>query len=281
MTIMPQQSTRVRPQRFAACVGTALAATALALSATPGGMAQSVNPEIAKRRAAQQVSFSDAQIEDGFRKIAFRAELQFDRPVDRIRKFDEPVRVFVIGAAAPDRRAAIAAVVADIGARVDHLDLAMTQDQKTANFVVTLTPKRRLARTIRSYYGPREAERIERQLHPQCLSGIGKDERYRIRRAEAILPADVDEFSFYDCAYEELLQGLGLINDDSSVPWTMFNDEVQMGFFDLYDQYLVNILYDPAVRPGMSKAEVDALLPEVLPRVRAWVAKSNPPQSAN
>jgi hypothetical protein len=25
----------------------------------------------------------------------------------------------------------------------------------------------------------------------------------------------------------------------------MFNDDVQMGFFDVYDQFLLNILYDP------------------------------------
>jgi len=45
-----------------------------------------------------------------------------------------------------------------------------------------------------------------------------------------------------------------------------------MGFFDLYDQYLVNILYDPRVLPGMTKDEVHRVLPDVLPTVRAWVA---------
>ena len=55
----------------------------------------------------------------------------------------------------------------------------------------------------------------------------------------------------------------------------MFNDEVQMGFFDVYDQYLLNILYDPRMRPGMTREEVRALLPEVLPSVRAFVAKVN------
>jgi Protein of unknown function (DUF2927) len=89
-----------------------------------------------------------------------------------------------------------------------------------------------------------------------------------------ILPVDDGEFSFYDCAYEELLQALGLVNDDSSVPWTMFNDAVQMGFFDVYDEYLVNILYDPRIRPGMTKRELDRVLPEVLPDVRAWVAST-------
>ena len=54
----------------------------------------------------------------------------------------------------------------------------------------------------------------------------------------------------------------------------MFNDDVQMGFFDVYDQHLVNILYDRRVRPGMTKSEVDALLPDILPKVRAWVTKA-------
>ena len=55
----------------------------------------------------------------------------------------------------------------------------------------------------------------------------------------------------------------------------MFNDEVEKGFFDVYDQYLLNILYDPRVRPGMTREEVRALLPQVLPSVRAFVAKVN------
>jgi len=61
----------------------------------------------------------------------------------------------------------------------------------------------------------------------------------------------------------------------------MFNDDVQMGFFDVYDQYLLNILYDPRVRAGMTKEEVNRLLPEVLPTVRAWVTNANPALGAN
>jgi hypothetical protein len=48
-----------------------------------------------------------------------------------------------------------------------------------------------------------------------------------------------------------------------------------MGFFDVYDQYLLNILYDPRIRPGMTKEEVGKLLPEVLPKVRVWIANTN------
>jgi hypothetical protein len=48
-----------------------------------------------------------------------------------------------------------------------------------------------------------------------------------------------------------------------------------MGFFDVYDQYILNILYDPRIRPGMAVAEVQAVLPQVLPSVRDFVARMN------
>ena len=65
-----------------------------------------------------------------------------------------------------------------------------------------------------------------------------------------ILTVDTGDFVFFDCAYEELLQSLGPINDTNSVPWTMFNDKVSMGFFDVYDQYILNLLYDPRIKAG-------------------------------
>jgi hypothetical protein len=55
----------------------------------------------------------------------------------------------------------------------------------------------------------------------------------------------------------------------------MFNDKVSMGFFDIYDQYILNLLYDPRIKAGMTVGEVNALLPDVLPDVRAWVRKVN------
>jgi hypothetical protein len=233
------------------------------------------NPEISSRRAAERMDFSNDEIKDGFFKIAFSAEMQIGAPADRVRKFDEPVRIFVDSKAEPDRSAEIAKVVDDIRARINHLDIAITNDRDAANFVVMLVSDNEMAAIIRARYGRHRAKKIERSLDPQCLSGIGKDKQFRIRRAEAILPVDAGEFTFYDCAYEELLQALGAINDDRSVPWTMFNDDVQMGFFDVYDQYLLNILYDPRIRPGMTKDEVSGLMGEVLASARSWLQGAN------
>ena len=245
------------------------------------GPAVAENPDITSRRASERTDFSNEEITDGFFKIAFHAELQVGTPAERVRKYDEPVRIFVVSKGKPDRRPEIAAIVDDIRARVNHLDVAITNDRAPANFTVTLVAERDLKQTIRSLYGNDRAKRIQKSLNPQCLSGIGKDSRYRIRRAEVVLPVDAGEFVFYDCAYEELLQALGAINDDRSVPWTMFNDDVQMGFFDVYDQYLLNILYDPRIRPGMTKEEVNALLPDVLSTTRGWVTKTSLPRRAD
>jgi hypothetical protein len=254
---------------------------AIAAAGIGTGPAVAENPDITSRRASERKDFSNEEIKDGFFKIAFHAEMQLGAPAERVRKYDEPVRIFVANKAEPDRRPEIAAIVDDIRARVNHLDVVITNDRAAANFTVTLVAERDLTQTIRSRFGNDRAKRIQKSLNPQCLSGIGKDSRYRIRRAEVILPVDAGEFVFYDCAYEELLQALGAINDDRSVPWTMFNDDVQMGFFDVYDQYLLNILYDPRIRPGMTKQEVDALLPDVLSTTRGWVTNTSLPRRAD
>ena len=194
--------------------------------------------------------------------------------MNRIRKFDGPVRVYVENRARPDRGAQVSQVVEDIRARIQHLDIAMTENAAEANVVVTLVRDRDLPRAINKIYGPDRAQLIQRSLVPQCLASFRKDElphhafgcHRRCRRGD---------FIFYDCVYEELLQALGPINDTSLVPWTMFNDNVQMGFFDIYDQYILNVLYDPRVQPGMDSDEVRAVLPQIMPAVRAWVARVN------
>jgi hypothetical protein len=235
----------------------------------------SKNAEISARRAAERKDFTDAEIAEGFFKIAFGAEFHQGGVTDRIRKYDVPIRIFVSNRGKPNRQPDVVTVVNDIRAHVRHLDLGLSDDGRDANVAVTLIRDRDLARTLRSLYGRKQAKQIERRLNPQCLSSFQKDGAFRIQHSNAILVVDVGDFKFYDCAYEELLQALGPINDDRSVPWTMFNDDVQMGFFDVYDQYLLNILYDPRIRAGMTRDQVRALFPEILPTVRTWVADVN------
>jgi hypothetical protein len=261
------------PHRFivrtiAVCVG-AMMIAALA----PQPLLAGDPPGVLSRQAKEKKSFTDSEIIDGFLKTAFGAEYHLAGRVDRIRKYEGPVRVFADGRA--DRKAQIAKVVTDIARRVQHLNIAMADSQDEANVAVKLVRDRDLYRTITTFYGADRASEIRESLDPQCLSGFRKNEAFEIERSDVILTVDNGDFTFLDCAYEELLQSLGPINDTSSVPWTMFNDNVQMGFFDVYDQYILNILYDPRIKAGMTVQEVKTVLPQVLADVRSWVTKVN------
>ena len=251
----------------------ALAAVAYDAVAWPAFAAAEI-PAIASRQRAEKKAFTDSQIVDGFLKTAFGAEYHLAGRVDRIRKYQTPVRVFADGNRA-DRKAQLAKIVADIARRVQHLDIAMAATADAANVVVRLVRDRDLGRTLVKFYGSARAREIRGSLDPQCLSGFRKNEKFEIERSDVILTVDNGEFTFFDCAYEELLQSLGPINDTMSVPWTMFNDNVSMGFFDIYDQYILNMLYDPRIKAGMTVAEVKEVLPAVLVDVRTWVSKVN------
>jgi Protein of unknown function (DUF2927) len=258
---------------MAAMFAAALAACAFNGTPAPADASGEVAAVAAKQRAEKK-SFTDSEIIEGFFKTAFGAEYHLAGRVDRIRKYNAPIRVFADGSRA-DRKAQLARVVADIAAKVQHIDIAMAPTGEDANVVVKLVRDRDLYHTIASFYGSERANEIKTSLDPQCLSGFRKNEQFEIEHSDVILTVDNGDFVFLDCAYEEVLQSLGPINDTSTVPWTMFNDNVSMGFFDVYDQYILNLLYDPRIKSGMTVGEVREVLPEVLSDVRSWVAKVN------
>jgi hypothetical protein len=232
------------------------------------------NATVAAKKRAERKDFSDAEIVEGFMKTAFGTEFQLAGRVDRIRKYATPVRVFAEGVSRA-RTAQLAKVVADIGMHVQHLDIAMAETREAATIEVRLVRDRDLSPTIARLYGNERAREIRTSLDPQCLSSFRKNDKFEIEHSDVILATDVSDFTFLDCAYEELLQALGPINDTGSVPWTMFNDQVQMGFFDVYDQYILNLLYDPRIAPGMTVEQVKAVLPEALGDARAFVRMVN------
>ncbi|HKU05218.1 MAG TPA: DUF2927 domain-containing protein [Bradyrhizobium sp.] len=262
---------RNRPRRHIFLIATALAALTVSLAPLPPAAAEL--PAIAVRQKAEKKNFTDGEIVEGFMKTAFGAEYHLAGRVDRIRKYEVPVRVFADGRA--DRKAQVGKIVADIASRVKHLDIAMVDTNDRANVLVKMVRDRDLFRTIATFYGGERAKEIKTTLDPQCLSGFRKNEKFEIEHSDVILTIDNGDFVFLDCAYEELLQSLGPINDTATVPWTMFNDNVSMGYFDIYDQYLLNLLYDPRIKAGMTVQEVQAVLPAVLADVRAWVKQVN------
>ena len=83
------------------------------------------------------------------------------------------MRVFAEGKGRPDRKAQLAEVVADIARRIEHLDIATTDNRGAANVVVNLVRDRDLSRTITTFYGSERARRysfLARSAMPVRLS---------------------------------------------------------------------------------------------------------------
>ncbi len=74
-------------------------------------------------------------------------------------------------------------------------------------------------------------------------------------RAFAVVRAEHPDLLRLSCLHEEIAQGLGLANDSPSARASIFNDDEEFALLTPQDEAMLRILYNPALRPGMSEAE--------------------------
>jgi hypothetical protein len=66
------------------------------------------------------------------------------------------------------------------------------------------------------------------------------------------------------CFTEEFTQVFGLINDDPDARPSIFNDDQEFIELTRHDEYLLKVLYDPRLSPGMTEAEARPLLGQIV-----------------
>ncbi|MEM7643219.1 MAG: DUF2927 domain-containing protein [Pseudomonadota bacterium] len=85
-------------------------------------------------------------------------------------------------------------------------------------------------------------------------------------RASVFLPSDVSAQEIRDCLHEEVAQALGPLNDLHRLAHSIFNDDNVHVVLTAFDMAILRATYDPALRSGMTQAQVAAALPAVLAR---------------
>ncbi|SIS52753.1 Protein of unknown function [Paracoccus saliphilus] len=73
--------------------------------------------------------------------------------------------------------------------------------------------------------------------------------------AVAVIRAELPPLLRLSCVHEEMAQGMGLANDSPEARPSIFNDDEEFALLTRHDELLLQILYDPRLRPGMSEAE--------------------------
>lgn len=79
-------------------------------------------------------------------------------------------------------------------------------------------------------------------------------------RAFAVVRAEHPDLLRLSCIHEELAQGLGLPNDSPRARPSIFNDDEEFALLTRMDEDMLRILYNPALRPGMSEAEARPII---------------------
>lgn len=211
--------------------------------------------------------YSDAQIANGFYRTVFGLEYDSGgRGAQTVKKFVGPVRLYIDQRARSDRRAAIERFVRSVNRGVRGLDLRVVDSPLEANFTVYVVDRASYAQVIQDdiYNSPRGV--VRGRCMVRVLTGW-----QGISKAQAVIVSDEGEFLFNRCMVEEILQGLGPLNDDPTLADSVFNDTSRHARFMLHDRYILNLLYHPSIRPGMSMEQVQAVLPGLIRQVRGTV----------
>ena len=77
--------------------------------------------------------------------------------------------------------------------------------------------------------------------------------------AVAVIRAENPDLLRLSCIHEELAQGLGLANDSPAARPSIFNDDDEFALLTRHDELLLQMLYDPRLKPGMTAAQAAPL----------------------
>lgn len=86
-------------------------------------------------------------------------------------------------------------------------------------------------------------------------------------RLGVFVPYDSSPQELRDCLHEELAQAIGPLNDLYRLPDSVFNDDNIHTVLTGFDMLVLKASYAPELRSGMTRAEVAAVLPDILGRL--------------
>ena len=217
--------------------------------------------------------FTDRMLAENFIRIALYDEYARgpNGPVQRqtasrLRRWESPVRVGLrFGASvSATSRATDTARISSYLARLSRITGHPIALSDTApNFFVHIVneDERRalgptISTTLPGLSGPEVAGITQMPLSTYCLVyAMSEGTSGRYTRAFAVIRAEHPDLLRLSCMHEEIAQGLGLANDSPRARPSIFNDDEEFALLTRQDELMLRILYNPALRPGMTEAE--------------------------
>lgn len=242
-------------------LGFLLAATAAGLAASdkepaPPGSFSGAPPQFVK--------FTAPELERGFMALAFGSDLRIGARPRGIRRFNHPIRAEIVPGGSVDRADAMRGVLDAYARQVPSLHLGVAADD--ADVQVRLIDEKDFNAALEAAFGAKIARTFIARTDPQCMTSVKSNAAGDIVHSISFIIVDKGDDVFLDCAYHELLHAFGLSNHDQRNVWTTLNQNRMVGYLTVYDRDLLDILYDPKIRPGMTPRAARAVLPGIIRR---------------
>ena len=217
--------------------------------------------------------FTDRMLADTFIRVALYDEYVRgpSGPVQRqtssrLRRWDAPVRVGLrFGpSVSPTARATDTARIRSYLARLSRLTgHPISLSESAPNFFVHIVnedERRALGPTAAAALPGLSAGEVagitNMPLSTYCLVyAMSEGNSGRYTRAFAVIRSEHPDLLRLSCMHEELAQGLGLANDSPRARPSIFNDDEEFALLTRQDELLLRMLYNPALRIGMSESE--------------------------
>ncbi|SMX36414.1 DUF2927 domain-containing protein [Maliponia aquimaris] len=208
---------------------------------------------------------SNADMARDFIDLAFA--LESGRPLRVFTRFEQPIRVRVTGAPpaslVPDLRRLMHRLRTEAGIDIGFAEGGAAQITVQA---VSRAEIRQALPQAACFVVPNVSSlaeyRSKRRSREVSWSSLERRERLAI-----FLPNDSSPQETRDCLHEELAQAIGPLNDLYRLADSVFNDDNVHTVLTGYDMTVLRAYYDPALRNGMTQAQVADRLPGILARI--------------
>ena len=203
---------------------------------------------------------ADLEVIRGFNLTVFGAEFApFGIQSRYIRKFTNPVKFHIHNLSKKNRSKTVRRFILSLNSSVYGLRTKMVNTPAESNFNVYVVDRADYIRIAREKVYKRSSARVPGKCLVRSVFS-----RTGIIRSDAIIVSDGGEALFKRCLAEEILQGLGPLNEHKSLRESMFNDSSRHTKFTRFDRLILNMLYDKRIKNGANIKSVQKLLPSVL-----------------
>jgi hypothetical protein len=197
--------------------------------------------------------------------------MESGREIPRFSRFDGPVTLHLAGNPPPGAVAEIDRLLARLR-REAGIDIARSADgvpPAARRITVEFLSRRQMQAAVPQaacFILPRisgwsEFRAARRSARLDWTTVVERDE------VAVFVPWDVPPQEMRDCLHEEVAQALGPLNDLFRLHDSVWNDDNFQTVLTGFDMLVLRAWNDAALRPGMTRGEVAARLPEILARL--------------